>query len=335
MSNLDSKMGSDKIRKILKNIPLRISITDYCNLNCFFCSNEGMDLSLKNTSEADFEKLLDLLKLLKKNGLEKVSITGGEPTCYPQLEELLMEINELKFKEAFFHTNGACLNKDLILGELKGFSKIAISIHSLNFEEWKKMTGGQKRQFDEILHNLELIYKESYDNKIEIKITPVKGINDSKESIKKIIDFCDMNNFRFKFLILEPIKAEHRSLVVPQEKISDLLKSLGAEHQAKEKTFRGQVNYLPINRYVYKTTKGVLVEIGCGKKEVCKACSGSNGIIITPNLMIKPCHISSHTISLRNAITNQEEDKILNLLLRSRCFLDTSPGKNKQFWSQN
>jgi len=328
-------MDYNKIRKILINIPLRISITDYCNLNCFFCSNEGMDLGFKNTSEVDFEKLLELLKLLKKNGLEKVSITGGEPTCYSQLEELLMEINELKFKEAFFHTNGAYLYKDLILGELKNFDKVAISIHSLNFEEWKKMTGGQKRQYDEILHNLKLIHKEGYDNKIEIKITLVKGINNSKESIKKILDFCDRNNFRFKFLVLDPIKAEHRSLVVPQNKISDILESLGAEYQTKEKTFRGQVNYLPIKRYVYETTKGVLVEIGCGKKEVCMVCSGSNEIIITSNLMIKPCRISSHTINIRNAISHQEEDKVLNLLLGSRCFLDTSPGKNKQFWSQD
>ena len=329
------KMDSEKIRKILKEIPLRISITDHCNLNCFFCSNEGMDLSLKNTLEANFKKLLYLLRFLKKEGLKKVSITGGEPTCYSQLENLLKEINKLKFEESFFHTNGIFLNKKLILGELKNFSKIAISIHSLDFEEWKKMTGGRREQFNQILKNLKLVSKKGYENKIEIKVVLIKGINDSKKSIKKILDFCKENKFKFKFLIFEPIRENHQSLVIPLKDASNILESLGATKLPRENSFRGQRNYLPINRYEYKSIRGVLIEIGCGKKAVCEACFNSNEIFITPNLEIKSCHISPHTISLKKAIENKDDDEILDSLLSSRCFLKSCPGKNKQYWSQD
>jgi len=327
-------MDFERVREILKEIPLRISITDYCNLNCFFCSNEGMDASLKNNSKADLKNLLSLLKLLKKHGLEHVSITGGDPTCYPQLKELLDEINKLNFKKTFFHTNGVSLNKDLIRGELKHFSKIAISIHSLDFEEWRKMTGGKKSQFEQIINNLKLLSGEDYQDKIEIKIVPIKGINCSKESIRKILDFCEENKFKFKFLIFEPIKKDHLPLVISLKEMSYLLENLGAKKLPQEKSFRNQKNYLPINKYQYKSCQGVLIEIGCGKKEVCKSCSSSNEIFITPSLGIKPCHTNPYTIDLKEKISNNEGEKIINSILRSRCFLKTSPGKNKKYWSQ-
>jgi GTP 3',8-cyclase len=328
-------MDFENIKKILKKIPLRISITDHCNLNCFFCSNEGMNLNLKNTCEADIENLFYILKLLKKNGLQKVSITGGDPTCYPQLERLLKAINKLKFERTFFHTNGVALSKQILFGELKRFSKIAISVHSLDFKRWRKMTGGKKEQFKQMLENLKLISDKDYRGRIEIKSVPIKGINDSKKSVKEILDLCEANKFKFKFLIFEPIRNCHRSLVVPAKEVSGILEDLGANHLPKEKEFRGQKYYLPINRYRYKSTEGVLIEIGCGKEEVCKICPSSNEIFLTPNLEFKPCHINSHVIDLKKAVADKDDNKILNSLLASRCFLKTSPGKNKQYWSQN
>ncbi len=327
-------MASNKIKKILKNIPLRISITDHCNLNCFFCSNEGMDLNLKNTLESNFDNLIYLLKILKKKGLEKISITGGDPTCYTRLKDLLVEINKLDFKKTFFHTNGISLDRDLIIGELKSFDKIAISIHSTNFNEWRKMTGGDKEQFNKIINNLELISKEGYGKKIEIKVVPVKGINSSIESIKETLDFCDKNKFRFKFLIFEPIKDNHKQLVFSLEQMFDLLEEIGASKLTKEDNFRNQKDYLPINKYEYKSIEGVLIEIGCGKKEVCRSCSNSNEIFLTPLLEIKPCHISSYVIPLKKFIEEDNDDEILNKIIESRCFLETSPGESKQYWSQ-
>jgi len=328
---MDSK---EEIKQILKNIPLRISITDYCNLNCFFCSNEGMDLNQRNFSNSDFKNVLYLLKTLRKNGLENISITGGDPMCYPKLDALLKQINLLNFKKTFFHTNGVALNSNLIRGELKKFTKVAISIHTLNIEEWKKMTSGNESQFNQLLENLKLLSKENYGNKVEIKIVPIKEFNYSKKSIKEVLNFCNKNNFKFKLLIFEPIKKEHISLIAKIDSIKKILTDIGAKELDKEKSFRNQMDYLPINNYKYKNTEGVLIEIGCGNPEVCKFCSDSNEIFITPNLEIKPCHMSSFTIDLKKAISEKDEEKILNLIVESRNFLSSSPGKNKIFWSQ-
>lgn len=324
-----------KINEVLNNIPLRISITDFCNLNCFFCSNEGMERNMKNTTAINLERLSYLLEILKKNGLKQVAITGGDPTCYPQLDKLLKKINSLNFETTFFHTNGVALNENLIKGELKRFSKIAVSIHTLDFSEWQKMTNGSKTQFDEILKNLEMLSAEGYSKKVEIKIVPIKGFNIQEGGIKNILDFCAKNNFRFKFLTFEPISEEHKKLVVDVYKIANMLENVGAQQSTQDKDFRGQKSYLPIKRYKYKNTEGVLIEIGCGKKDVCSSCANSNEIFVTPNLEIKPCHISPYLIPLDKLIINKDEDAVVNSILESRCFLTKSPGQNKEYWRQN
>lgn len=322
------------ISDALKNFPLRVSITDYCNLKCFFCSNEGMDSKFRNTAKIDSGKFIYLLKVLKENGLENLSLTGGDPTCYPEIGNLLTEINRLKFSRTFFHTNGISLNESLIKGPLKEFSKVAISIHSVDFLEWKAMTGGEEVQFNKLMNNLKLISKEGYGNKIEIKIVPIKDHNYSVESVRRILDFCDENNFRFKFLIFEPILKEHLSLVVGLKEVASSLSEVGAKELEKDDNFRAQGDYLPINKYKYKSTQGVLIEIGCGKKGVCKSCSESNEIFITPSLEIKPCHASPFVISLMKLIDKKNDEEILNSILKSRGFLKSGPGSNKEYWTQ-
>jgi cyclic pyranopterin phosphate synthase len=328
------KNMNQAINNLFKNIPLRIAITNYCNLNCFFCSNEGMAKDMRNNSFAKLEDLKYLINLLKLNGLEQISLTGGDPSCYANLKELISFINELKFKKTFFHTNGVFIDKELIFGELKKFDKIAISIHTLDAEEWKKMTFGKISQFNSLINNLELFHKEGYSSKIEIKIIPIKGYNDSEESIKKILDFCSDRGFKFKFLILEPIERSHKELVVSLEKMNEMLISIGASPKTKEDLFRGQKEYLPINRYSYKKTEGVLIEIGCGKEKICKSCAGSNEIFLTSNLEIKPCHLDPYLLSLMENIKEKNEQKIINSILDSRIFLKTNPGENKTYWRE-
>jgi molybdenum cofactor biosynthesis enzyme MoaA len=293
-----------------------------------------MDKKRKNTSSIAFDNLCYLLDTLKKNGLEQVSLTGGDPMCYPELNKLLVKINSMNLKRTFFHTNGVGLSEDIIKNELKKFSKIAVSIHTLNFIGWNKMTNGSSSQFEELVKNLELLSEEGYSDKVEIKIVPIKGFNDSRSEIKKVLDFCLENKFKFKFLVFEPIEENHKKLVVSMDDLKLTLKSIGAVPSSNDADFRGQKSYLPINRYKYGCADGVVIEIGCGKKEVCSSCAESNEIFITPNLEIKPCHANPYLIALKDHVLNKDEKSIVNSVLHSRCFLKTKPGQDSEYWSQ-
>jgi len=170
--------------------------------------------------------------------------------------------------------------------------------------------------------------------KVEIKIVSIRGFNDSEKSIKNILDFCSENKFKFKFLTFEPIEEGHKKLIVPLDEIEKILYKIGSEKIKDDSLFRGQKNYLPIKKYKYKSTEGVLIEIGCGKKEVCSSCASSNEIFITPSLDIKPCHVSPFLIKLKKAIVERNKTGIINSILESRHFLKNSPGQDAEYWRQ-
>lgn len=324
------------IKKALKNFPLRIALTDYCNLNCFFCSNEGMSYLKKNTTHVNFRNLKYLLKILKEKGLVGVSFTGGEPSLYPSVQDVLDYVNELGYERVYFHTNGTSLTKPLIDNQLSRIAKVAVSIHTVNFDTWQKITRGSKDQFLNIMKNIKSLrkYSENGNLLVEIKIVPLKNINDSKKEIGNFLDFCAKNKFKFKFLNFEPITKNHLKYRVGIKNIINKVEDIGAKELKNDQIFRGQKGYLPLNWFKYKGTKGVIIEIGCGDPKVCRSCFDCNEIFLTPDLAIKPCHMSSKQIKLSSFMENKNKEAIFDAILDSRKFLKEMPGENKKYWQQ-
>ncbi|MBS3064698.1 MAG: radical SAM protein [DPANN group archaeon] len=124
-----------EVRDILQRLPFRVSVTDYCNVRCFFCSNEGMVDEKRGTKHMDRIDFNYLAEVLVRNGLTNLSMTGGDPTLHPEIEQLVEDTEKLRVPVRFFHTNGIALTPPLIK-LLSGFSKVAVSIHSGNYETW-------------------------------------------------------------------------------------------------------------------------------------------------------------------------------------------------------
>ena len=68
-------MIKDSFGRIIDYV--RISVTDRCNLRCYYCMPKDIIFAPKNEL-LSYEEMLSLLKLLKDKGIRKVRITGGE-----------------------------------------------------------------------------------------------------------------------------------------------------------------------------------------------------------------------------------------------------------------
>jgi pyruvate formate lyase activating enzyme len=65
-----------------------------CNLRCPTCHNAKVAWSPENLPQLDKNEILSLL-LRRKDWLDGIVLTGGEPTCVPHLDQLLIEIKEV------------------------------------------------------------------------------------------------------------------------------------------------------------------------------------------------------------------------------------------------
>ena len=91
----------------LLDFPGRIACTVFlpgCNLRCPFCHNASLVLPEREKDIITETELMDFLVSRKKK-LDGVCVTGGEPTLYIDLPELLRKIKDLGF-QVKLDTNG-------------------------------------------------------------------------------------------------------------------------------------------------------------------------------------------------------------------------------------
>ena len=113
---------------------LRISLTEKCNLNCFFCHREGCDKSEGELSPPEVRRLVEAAASL---GVKKVKLTGGEPLLRSDLEEIIWEIARIPgITEVSLTTNGFQLAERARALRRAGLKRVNVNLPSLRIETY-------------------------------------------------------------------------------------------------------------------------------------------------------------------------------------------------------
>src|ERR1035438_8530426 len=74
---------------------LRISVTDRCNIRCFYCMPEHDVKFVKRSEILDFEEIERFVRIAVALGIVKVRVTGGEPLVRRGLPELIRRLTAI------------------------------------------------------------------------------------------------------------------------------------------------------------------------------------------------------------------------------------------------
>jgi cyclic pyranopterin phosphate synthase len=119
---------------------LRISLTDACNLRCVYCMPEQMQFRPRHELLTD-DEILTLVRVGASLGVNKIRLTGGEPTIRPGVVELVRAIAATPgVTDLAMTTNGVLL--DRLAGPLAaaGLKRVNISIDTLDPEKFQRIT---------------------------------------------------------------------------------------------------------------------------------------------------------------------------------------------------
>jgi cyclic pyranopterin phosphate synthase len=119
---------------------LRISLTDHCNLRCVYCMPEDMIFRPDDEMMQDDEVLL-LTRLFAGLGIDKIRLTGGEPTVRANITEIVRGIAATPgIRSLSMTTNGVLLSK--LAGPLAaaGLQRVNISLDTLDPARFKRIT---------------------------------------------------------------------------------------------------------------------------------------------------------------------------------------------------
>ena len=119
---------------------LRISLTDACNLRCVYCMPEQMNFRPRHELMSD-EEILHLVKVGASLGVEKIRLTGGEPSIRPGVVELVRGIAAIPgIRDIAMTTNALLLHEQAQALADAGLRRVNISIDTLDADKFHKIT---------------------------------------------------------------------------------------------------------------------------------------------------------------------------------------------------
>lgn len=260
---------------------LRISLTERCNLRCFYCMPEdGVELSEKS-NVLSHEEIIHLAKEFVKLGVNKIRLTGGEPLVKKNVEKIIRELAALPVQLSMT-TNGILLDRYLPLLKECNVNNLNISLDTLDREQFNYMT--RRDYYDRVMANI----FQSISQGFQVKINAVlmKGINDSE--LFDFVEFTKNNKVSFRFIEFMPFdgnKWDTSKVVTLDDIFSELNKHYTAEQIIKLEDKKHDTT----KNYSIKGYKGSFGIISTVSNPFCDSC---NRIRLTANGKIKNCLFS-------------------------------------------
>ncbi|MDY0147520.1 MAG: radical SAM protein, partial [Halothiobacillus sp.] len=120
---------------------LRLSVTDRCDLRCFYCMPEGFNDFEVPEHWLTADEIERLLGVMAGMGLRRVRITGGEPLVRRGIEDIVRRIDALPgIRDIALSTNATRLGKMAAPLKAAGVDRINVSLDTLDAERFKQIT---------------------------------------------------------------------------------------------------------------------------------------------------------------------------------------------------
>ena len=158
---------------------LRLSVTDRCDLRCFYCMSEDMTF-LPKADLLTLEELDRLCSAFIAKGVRKLRLTGGEPLVRRNVLSLIRSLSRHlssgALDELTLTTNGSQLAR--YAAELKdcGVSRINVSLDTLDPDKFRAIT--RWGDLDKVLGGIEAARAAGL--KVKINAVALKGMNEDE-----------------------------------------------------------------------------------------------------------------------------------------------------------
>lgn len=180
---------------------VRLSVTDKCNMRCFYCLPEGFKGFEIPDNWLTFDEIERVIAAFTRLGVSRVRLTGGEPLVRKDLPELASRLSALdNLEDLSLSTNAALLTRHAQALKKAGISRVNVSLDSLRADRFKSITGNGK--LDEVLAGLQAA-KDAGLSPIKINTVAMKGVND--DEFVDLVNYCGDMGFTLRFIETMPV----------------------------------------------------------------------------------------------------------------------------------
>ncbi|KAI1308998.1 Molybdenum cofactor biosynthesis protein 1 [Halotydeus destructor] len=298
---------------------LRISLTEKCNLRCQYCMPEnGVKLSPQNnllTADEVF-KLSSLM--VRKLGVNKIRLTGGEPMVRKDILDIIGHLNTLRIdglKTIAMTTNALVLHRHC--GDLKrlGLNAVNISLDTLEPKKFEFIT--RRKGYHLVRKGIDAALSAGFSDPVKLNCVVMRGLNDDE-----INDFVELTrtlplDIRFiEYMPFDGNKWDTAKMITYKEML-DMIKS----KYPNLEPIQDGVNFNDTSKpYRIPNYAGQIGFITSMSQNFCGSC---NRLRITADGNLKVCLFGNEEHSLRDSVrrgANDEEliDEICGALMKKK-----------------
>ena len=181
---------------------LRISLTDNCNLRCFYCMPEEEYDFTPASRLMQADEILAIAKQFVALGVNKIRLTGGEPLVRKEAAQIIRSLSELPVKLTLT-TNGTRLHAFADILKDAGVESLNISLDTLDEDRFLLLT--RRNQFQQVMANIRLMINKGFAVKVNMVV--MKGIN--HEEINRFVAWTKDEPVHVRFIEFMPFSGNH------------------------------------------------------------------------------------------------------------------------------
>jgi GTP 3',8-cyclase len=184
---------------------LRISVTDRCNIRCFYCMPADNVQFMERRELLTYEEIERFVRVAVTLGVNKIRLTGGEPLVRRDLHKLVARIAAIpQIKDIGVTTNGILLAEQARQLWDAGLRRINVSLDALDPVRFKEIT--RRDGYEKVLGGIQAAQRAGFDP-VKINAVSVRGM--TEDQIVPFGHFARETGVELRFIEFMPLDADN------------------------------------------------------------------------------------------------------------------------------
>ncbi len=308
---------------------VRLSVTDRCDLRCFYCMPKGFNDFEAPEHWLSFDEIERVIGAFARLGTRRVRITGGEPLVRKNLPGLAARLHALPgIDDLSLSTNAVQLARHAKALKASGVQRLNVSLDTPDPTRFHEITGGK---LTKVIDGL-MAAKAAGFSPIKINMVVMQGIND--EDVEAMVDFCIEHDFTLRFIETMPMGDTGRDA-------NTHFISLKIIRERLERRFKLLPSVMPGGGPArYMRVAGTALRLGFITPLSQHFCETCNRVRLSVDGTLYLCLGQEHSVELRPLLRNGIDDDALDNAIRQAITLkperhefNDKPGQVVRFMS--
>ncbi len=288
---------------------LRISVTDRCNIRCFYCMPESDAVFVPRAEILSFEEIERFVRVAVSLGVTKLRLTGGEPLLRKELPVLVRKLATISgIKDIALTTNGVLLAQQAESLYAAGLRRINVHLDTLDRARFEQIT--RRDELQRVLEGIHVCKRMGYG---PIKINAVAVKNLVEPDIVPLARFGREHSIEIRYIEFMPLDAQgiwdRGKVLLADEMIAMLRQEIGPLEEIPDRDPRA-----PALEYRFTDGVGRIGFIASVSRPFCLNC---NRIRLTADGNLRYCLFAVDETDVKGLLRSDATDETLARTIRS------------------